>query len=65
MKYCLHFSHFAENGVSLMVWPGDQHLEITNPAQTFASVNHLSQVVVSPNFRDEDFTVLLAACFKV
>lgn len=49
----------------MMLWPGDRHLEITNPAQTFAWVNHLSQAVVSPNFRDEDFTVLLAACSKV
>lgn len=42
-----------------------QHLETTNTAQTFAFINRLSQMFVVPNFRDEDFTVLLAACVKV
>lgn len=49
----------------MRAWPGDQHLEITNPAPTFAWVNCRSQAVVSPNFRDEDFTALLAAGSKV
>ena len=42
------------NGVLIVVWHGDrdQHLEITNPAQTFVFINHLSQVMVTPNFRD-------------
>lgn len=55
------------NGVLIVVWHGDrdQHLEITNPAQTFVFINHLSQVMVTPNFRDEDFTILLASCSKI
>lgn len=67
MMYRSYFSHFAEKWCSHggLPWDRGQQLEITNPVQTFAFRNHLSQMFVAANFRDKDFTVLLAARSKV
>lgn len=61
------FLILLRNGIFMVFWHRDidQHSEVTNPAQTFAFINHLSQVIIAPNFRDKDFTVLLASRSKI